>query len=349
MMIRKICLTLLLGSALSLNAQWGGWGEDEAPAKGKGKGNETQTVDVGATASKPAVTPTTKPKIVIEAIGTHYDDAPKAHFEPEYVNADTNISLYHGDSLLISRPYLRQADVKFRKRIWRVVDLRQKMNKSWTWPRSPITQVFWELATKGLVRAYANDSFNRVITPEQILEITSSLDKVPVLVSGVDASEATGDDYVDSTIVVSFKWSDINKFEIMEDWVFDFKHGEMKPIIIGIAPIKPEFIDAAQPDGTSKKEMVGESKPYWLKMDDCRPTLTKSQVFNRYNDAMRLNWDQHINLHRLFDSYVVKKTDWDDLYISSKTEFKDDKVATLLEAEKIKNDLFVFEHDLWEY
>ena len=350
-MIRKICLTLLLGTAMSLNAQWGGWGEDEAPAKGKDKGKETQTVDVGASASasKPAATPTAKPKIVIEAIGTHYDDAPKAHFEPEYVNADTNISLYHGDSLLISRPYLRQADVKFRKRIWRVVDLRQKMNKSWTWPRSPITQVFWELGTKGLVRAYANDSFNRIITPEQILEITSSLDKVPVLVSGVDPAEATGDDYVDSTIVVSFKWSDINKFEIMEDWVFDFKHGEMKPIIIGIAPIKPEFIDAPQPDGTSKKEMVGESKPYWLKMDDCRPTLTKSQVFNRYNDAMRLNWDQHINLHRLFDSYIVKKTDWDDLYIASKTEFKDDKVATLLEAEKIKNDLFVFEHDLWEY
>ena len=79
MMIRKICLTLLLGTAISLNAQWGGWGEDEAPAKGKDKGKETQTVDVGASASasKPAATPTAKPKIVIEAIGTHYDDAPK--------------------------------------------------------------------------------------------------------------------------------------------------------------------------------------------------------------------------------------------------------------------------------
>jgi gliding motility associated protien GldN len=339
MMIRKICLTLLLGSALSLNAQWGGWGEDKTP----------QSVEVGASASKPAVTPTPKPKIVIEAIGTHYDDAPKAHFEPEYVNADTNISLYHGDSLLISRPYLRQADVKFRKRIWRVVDLRQKMNKSWTWPRSPITQVFWELGTKGLVRAYANDSFNRVITPEQILEITSDLKKVPLLYPGVIAEDATENDYYDTLLPDYFKWNDIKKFEIMEDWVFDYKHGEMKPIIIGIAPVKPIFMDVEQPDGTKKNEVVAEMKPFWLKMDDCRPTLTKSQVFNRYNDAMRLNWDQHINLHRLFDSYIVKKTDWDDLYIASKTEFKDDKVATLLEAEKIKNDLFVFEHDLWEY
>ena len=151
-MIRKICLTLVLGAAFTLNAQWGGWGDEETTSNDKG----SQSVDLGSSSEKPAA-PAAKPKIVIEAIGTHYDDAPKAHFEPEYVNSDTNISLHQGDSLLIRRPYLRQSDIKFRRRIWRVIDLRQKINKSWTWPRSPITQVFWELGTKGLVRAYAND------------------------------------------------------------------------------------------------------------------------------------------------------------------------------------------------
>ncbi len=262
---------------------------------------------------------------------------------------DTNISLLHGDKLVIQSPYLRQADVKFRRRIWRVIDLRQKLNKAWTWPRSPISQVFWELGTKGLARAYANDSFNRIITPEQIIEETSTLDKVPVLMAGVDPADATENDYEDSITFVQFSWEDIKKFEIVEDWVFDYKHGEFKPIIIGIAPLKPNFIDEPQPDGSNKKKMVGESRPFWLKMDDCRPTLAKSQVFNRYNDAMRLNWDQQINLHRIFDSYIVKQTDWDDQYISGKTEFKGDGVAALLESEKIKNDLFIFEHDVWEY
>jgi gliding motility associated protien GldN len=125
----------------------------------------------------------------------------------------------------------------------------------------------------------------------------------------------------------------------MEDWVFDYKHGEFKPIIIGIAPIQP-------------KNIMGQTydvKPFWLKMDDCRPTLAKSEVFNRYNDAMRLNWDQHINHHRLFDSYIVKTSEWDDRYINQKAEFKQDGLASLLRAEEIKNDLFIFEHDLWEY
>ncbi|MCL9980100.1 MAG: gliding motility protein GldN [Bacteroidia bacterium] len=355
--IFRIALILgLVSTSLPLSAQdWGGgWGSGEDEPKktitGKGGKSTNKEVNLGSSsASTPTSQPTEAPKVVIEAIGTHYDDAPQAHYEPEYVNQDTNLSLVQGDSLLIRRPYLRQADVKFRKRVWRVIDLRQKLNKNWTWPRSPITQVFWELGTKGLVRAYANDSFRRVVTPEKILEIVSSLDKVPVLAPGIAAEEATADDYVDSMVVVTFKYYDIKKFEIMEDWVFDYKHGEMKPIIIGIAPIKPEVIDVQLPDGTTQKKQVGESKPFWLLMDDCRPTLAKSQVFNRYNDAMRLNWDQQLNLHRLFDSYVVKQTDYDDLYISSKVDFKDDGVAVLLEAEKIKNDLFIFEHDLWEY
>jgi gliding motility associated protien GldN len=131
----------------------------------------------------------------------------------------------------------------------------------------------------------------------------------------------------------------IYTFRLKEQWIFDSKTSRMYSRIIGIAPIQPKMI-------------MGQSydvKPFWLKMDDCRPTLAKAEVFNRYNDAMRLNWDQHINHHRLFDSYIVKTSEWDDRYINQKSEFKQDGLASLLRAEEIKNDLFIFEHDLWEY
>jgi len=191
-MIRKFIFFTILASSLSLNAQgWGGgWGSG-------GGDDDSGSEDVSLGSSSTQEAKPAPPKITVEAIGTHYDDEPAAHYEPEYVNQDTNISLLHGDQLVIQRPYLRQADVKFRRRIWRVIDLRQKLNKAWTWPRSPISQVFWELGTKGLVRAYANDSFNRIITPETIIEETSSLDEVPVLMSGIDPETATADDYMD--------------------------------------------------------------------------------------------------------------------------------------------------------
>ncbi len=277
--MKRILITLTFVATAGLQAQdWGGgWGGDPAPAK-KGSGSS----EPAATSEPAADAPKKEAEIVIPTIGTHYDDPAVPHYEPEYVNQDTNIRNLQG--IVMQRPYLRNADVKFRKRVWRVIDLRQKMNRSWTWPKNPISQVFWELGTKGLVRAYATDSFNRVITPEDIIRATAEIITTSKQRPGSDDPT----DLVDTSFPEYFSWDLIQKFEIMEDWVFDYKHGEFKPIIIGIAPIQP-------------KNIMGQTydvKPFWLKMDDCRSTLAKSEVFNRYNDAMRLNWDQHINHHR---------------------------------------------------
>jgi len=273
--MKRILITLTFVATAGLQAQdWGGgWGGDPAPAK-KGSGSS----EPAATSEPAADAPKKEAEIVIPTIGTHYDDPAVPHYEPEYVNQDTNIRNLQG--IVMQRPYLRNADVKFRKRVWRVIDLRQKMNRSWTWPKNPISQVFWELGTKGLVRAYATDSFNRVITPEDIIRATAEIITTSKQRPGSDDPT----DLVDTSFPEYFSWDLIQKFEIMEDWVFDYKHGEFKPIIIGIAPIQP-------------KNIMGQTydvKPFWLKMDDCRATLAKSEVFNRYNDAMRLNWDQHI-------------------------------------------------------
>ncbi|MEK0439383.1 MAG: hypothetical protein RLZZ504_299, partial [Bacteroidota bacterium] len=261
--MKRILITLTFVAAAGLQAQdWGGgWGSDPAPAK-KGSGTSEP-----ATSEPSAEAPKKEAEIVIPTIGTHYDDPAVPHYEPEYVNQDTNIRNLQG--IVMQRPYLRNADVKFRKRVWRVIDLRQKMNRAWTWPKNPISQVFWEMGTKGLIRAYATDSFNRIITPEDIIRATAEIITTSKQRPGSDDPT----DLIDTSFPEYFSWDLIQKFEIMEDWVFDYKHGEFKPIIIGIAPIQP-------------KNIMGQTydvKPFWLKMDDCRPTLAKAEVFNRYN------------------------------------------------------------------
>jgi hypothetical protein len=87
---------------------------------------------------------------------------------------------------------------------------------------------------------------------------------------------------------------------------------------------------------------------YWLKMDDLRPYLVNLELFNTQNDAARISYD-HFFEYRLFDSYVVKRSNMYDYFIRDMEQFKDDNMASLLEGESIKNDLFMFEHDLWEY
>jgi gliding motility associated protien GldN len=233
---------------------------------------------------------------------------------------------------------LREADVKFKRRVWRRIDTRQKMNKSFTWPKNPVTQIIYEAGVKGLVKAYWSDSLEggRTMTPEDAYKQGSVL-QTPMIQNWRNPADPT--DLVDTAYYDIFKWEKIIRFEVMEDWIFDYKYSEMRPRIIAIAPLYQEKING----------VTYEMPLFWLKMDDLRPTLAKSEVYNRYNDVMRISWDDLFNHYRLFDSYIVKQTDWDDKYIAQKTEFQQDGLGALIEAENIKNDLFIFEHDLWEF
>ena len=127
----------------------------------------------------------------------------------------------------------------------------------------------------------------------------------------------------------------------MEDWVFDYKRGVMEQRIIGIA-----FISKGWLAGGIQDER--EFPVVWIKMEQLRPILTNSELFNKSNDAGRLSYDDFFQL-RLFDSYVVKESNEWDQDINMFPEFRDNGVDALLESERVKNDLFIFEHDLWEY
>jgi hypothetical protein len=51
----------------------------------------------------------------------------------------------------------------------------------------------------------------------------------------------------------------------------------------------------------------------------------------------------------MFSSYIVKESNVYDMDINLFEEFKDDGIAAQLESDRIKNDLFILEHDLWQY
>lgn len=291
---------------------------------GRPAGSSTSEINSGTT------NPTT-PTLIRDA---HYNDSPQAHYEGPLPNNDGRISMLQG--VAVPYPYLREADVKFRKRIWRRIDTRQKMNTCFTWPGDPITRLLYEMATNGKVKAYNSDSFSTWKTPEQVAEIGSDTEWVEI---PNWKNPGVYDDFIDTPILTQFHWDDIKKFEIVEDWIFDYKLSEFTPRIIGIAPIRTISINSFSIDVPM----------FWLKMDDLRPTLAKSEVFNRYNDAMRMSWDDLFNHYRLFDSYIVKQSFYNNLYLNQMPEYQQDGLAALLEGENIKNDLFIFEHDLWEY
>lgn len=244
---------------------------------------------------------------------------------------------------VIPHRYTREANMKFHKRIHRVVDTREKQNLPMHWPRNPFYNIIYEAAVKspgseGALTPYSSDSLTlgSFYTQEEVLERGSS-----EYVTQIQNPNNPEDpyDFIDTTIRIEFLPNQIKKYRIMEDWVFDYNYSDFRPIIKAIAPLFNLTVSGAE---------LGEIPLFWVRMEELRPILVNQEVFNPFNDAARLSFDDWFEM-RMFSSYIVKESNVWDSDIKKFEEYEDDGLAALLKSEAIKNDLFIFEHDVWEY
>ncbi len=235
---------------------------------------------------------------------------------------------------IIGYPPLREADVKFSRRIIRCIDVRQKMNKQLEWPREPLNRLLYLKMTKGEIVAYKDDSLMSFYNTE---EFTKRGGQENITFIPTDPDDPTIGR--DSVSYEPYNYEKIKKYYLLEDWIFDYKLSVFKPRIIAISPIfAPSY------GGREAKE-----QPLcWIKMDEIRQLLSNTEMFNRYNDAARMSFDDFFQM-RMFDSYIVYESNVHDLHVADFNEYENDPTGALLKSDEIKNDLFIFEHDLWQY
>lgn len=235
---------------------------------------------------------------------------------------------------VIMYPPLREADVKFSRRVIRCIDVRQKMNKQLEWPRQPLNVLLYKELTQGNYKAYKNDSLSSFYNTE---EFQKRGGQEIIIFIPTDPDDPTIG--YDSVSYEPLRAEDIKKYWVMEDWIFDYKHSVFKPRIIAISPLfRPAIGGGSAP----------EQPLCWIKMDEIRQLLANTEMFNRYNDALRLSYDDFFQM-RIFDSYIVYESNVFDNFINQFQEYENDNVGALLKSDAIKNDLFIFEHDLWQY
>lgn len=243
---------------------------------------------------------------------------------------------------VIPYPHLREADVMYFRRIWQVMDLKQKINHPYYFPIEPIQDrknlfdvIKDGLLVEGSLIAYDlgvndDDEFNNPLTSDEIYGILNPLKPSPVY--GEDGIEVIG------TIEkeVPLKSEDVSRYIIKEDWIWDRQRSERYVRIIGIAPQIESF------------DQYGESRGYetlfWLYYPECRYVFANADVFNLFNDAQRRTYEDLFQ-KRYFSSYIVKESNVYDRSIQSYARDMD----ALLESERIKEELFLLEHDLWHY
>ncbi len=228
---------------------------------------------------------------------------------------------------IIPYDHIRESDVFMEKRIWRVIDSREKINLPFKYEgidwkdMKPLITIFNDAIKEGAV-VYDDEYFKIPLTVEAFNKKTGSIDTI--------AQYDIDGNYTKDTIVQNeFDPNSVKKFRVKEDWFFDKETSTLQVRILGIAPIYTD------PD-------AGELPLYWVYYPDFRKILVKQDCFNPKNDAIRFSWDD-IFEGRLFGSYIIKESNVLDRRIQ---DYKTG-VDALMEAEKIKQEMFEWEHDLW--
>lgn len=275
---------------------------------------------------------------------------------------------------VVPLPYIREADAMYSKKILRILELKEKQNLPLYYPQTRMTYpgelqpqrsrvnllyLVYDIGIKGktFYKATGKEVEDNESTDnrypvfkldagditnwwrEPIEKDDPSRDSLlsyegTIKIADPYSDDPDNPDYIEVAQKMELEESDRGVMEelwVWEEWFFDKQRSVMDVRIMAMS-----F------DGYTSE---GRVWPFWIAYNDYRPLFTTYETFNSHNEAEHRTFDD-IFLQRRFSSFIVAETNnYDNRLISDYLV----GIEAIREGERIQNEMFLKEHDMWEY
>ncbi|MCD6065781.1 MAG: gliding motility protein GldN [Bacteroidetes bacterium] len=238
---------------------------------------------------------------------------------------------------IIALPSVREADVMWSKEIWRVIDVRDKLNFPFYFPldrkphRANLFQVLSDGVKSGNLKAYQSDELveSDTISRNSFFDRIVLKDSVTVYSADEFGSETTAKQWVTDTLRGEY----ILQYWVKELWFFDKQRSVMDVRIQAICPVKIDI----------EKEVL--IPLFWIDYPNARQWLNSYTAINSKNEAEPRTFDE-LFIKRKFMSTIKKES---NIYDREIAEYVETDKEAIQESERIKEYIRNFECDRWEY
>ena len=256
------------------------------------------------------------------------------------------------------KPEVDEAQVMFKKMVWRRMDLKEKQNSPFFSLNGEISRLLIEAVDEGLITPYRSDSTINFM-PDIIFvsNISVEQEQNPFVGGGFntggfdDNTEDNQDDAVDSEEprLLAIPEEEFSVLYIREEVIFDRNRSRMYNYIKSLSLYLPRDAGSLYNPGGFEKEIAHFNYDEVVALFR-GPYAEKAIYYNNQNPGAHLNMSDAFEL-RLFNAPIIKVSNDQDLDIRQiyTDAMANDPMSVIVIQQKYEYDLMEYESELWEY